>query len=84
METRKRVLGSEHPDTLTSINNLVKGPKPQWRGHFTNGKMLPAAKTRPWPSTPVDYIIVRSFKGVAGGEQRDKCIKGFDLHIICL
>ncbi len=23
IETRKRVLGAEHPDTLTSINNLV-------------------------------------------------------------
>lgn len=23
METRKRVLGDEHPDTLTSMNNLV-------------------------------------------------------------
>ena len=23
METRKRVLGAEHPDTLTSMNNLV-------------------------------------------------------------
>jgi hypothetical protein len=23
METRKRVLGAEHPDTLTSMNNLA-------------------------------------------------------------
>jgi hypothetical protein len=29
METRKRVLGSEHPDTLTSMNNWEKvlGPE---------------------------------------------------------
>jgi len=29
METRKRVLGAEHPSTLTSMNNLAF----TWRGH---------------------------------------------------
>ena len=31
METRKRVLGAEHPDTLTSINNLAHTFKKQHR-----------------------------------------------------
>ncbi|OCK96362.1 uncharacterized protein K441DRAFT_429297, partial [Cenococcum geophilum 1.58] len=31
METRKRVLGAEHPSTLTSINNLVITLKSQSR-----------------------------------------------------
>jgi hypothetical protein len=29
METRKRVLGTEHPDTLTSMNNLAHALKHQ-------------------------------------------------------
>jgi hypothetical protein len=29
METRKRVLGEEHPDTLTSMNNLARTWKSQ-------------------------------------------------------
>ena len=32
METRKRVLGEEHPDTLTSMNNLAFTWKAQGRG----------------------------------------------------
>ncbi|KAF6836806.1 TPR domain protein [Colletotrichum plurivorum] len=31
METRKRVLGEEHPDTLTSMNNLAFSWKDQGR-----------------------------------------------------
>jgi Tetratricopeptide repeat len=31
METRKRVLGAEHPDTLTSMNNLAFTMKEQVR-----------------------------------------------------
>jgi hypothetical protein len=31
METRKRVLGEEHPDTLTSMNNLAYTEKGQGR-----------------------------------------------------
>ena len=31
METRKRVLGEEHPDTLTSMNNLAYTWKEQGR-----------------------------------------------------
>jgi hypothetical protein len=31
METRKRVLGEEHPDTLTSMNNLALTFKDQGR-----------------------------------------------------
>ena len=32
METRKRVLGEEHPDTLTSMDNLALTWKEQGRG----------------------------------------------------
>jgi Tetratricopeptide repeat len=33
METKKRVLGAEHPDTLTSMNNLACTWKSQGRVH---------------------------------------------------
>ena len=38
METRKRVLGQEHPDTLTSMNNLAFTWKGQ--GHAKEALLL--------------------------------------------
>lgn len=36
METRKRMLGPEHPDTLTSMNNLAF----TWKGHGRDTEAL--------------------------------------------
>ena len=36
METRKRVLGAEHPDTLTSMNNLAF----TWKGHGRDAEAI--------------------------------------------
>ena len=36
MEIRKRVLGKEHPDTLTSMNNLAF----TWKGKVYNDKAI--------------------------------------------
>jgi Tetratricopeptide repeat len=36
MEMRKRVLGEEHPDTLTSMNNLAF----TWKGKGHNDKAI--------------------------------------------
>jgi hypothetical protein len=51
METSSRVLGEEHPDTLTSMANLASTIKDQGRNveanYFTNKEMLPAAGNGP-------------------------------------
>jgi hypothetical protein len=36
METRKRVLGAEHPDTLTSMNNIAF----MWKEHGRDAEAL--------------------------------------------
>jgi len=46
METRKRVLGEEHPDTLTSINNLAYTWKGQGRDEEAIRLMTECAQLR--------------------------------------
>jgi hypothetical protein len=70
METSSRVLGEEHPGTLTSMANLASTLK-AWsvrQGYIVNEGVLPAAGTGSRPSASIYNLISFMSKPVAAGE----------------
>jgi Flp pilus assembly protein TadD len=52
VETRKRVLGQEHPDTLTSMHNLALTYQSQGRWKEAEALMMQVMETTSVPKRP--------------------------------